>query len=239
MTIIDRVYELERRFKQQRYLSAPEREHLAQLIQLTPTQVKIWFQNHRYKCKRQAKEKSMSESSPTTSLTPNTIPSPPLSSNNDDDHQPHPHTHPHHTSSSFTSYEFDSQFKWMLVMLHIQLASSMLFGTQNSTLTGQPHVHHYHHLTGNHPHHHHPHHPHHHPSSMAFTSNPFGTTNGFTIGPPSTNPVMATGQPPPPPPPSINPHHPHHHHQPTSATDMAAAAHHHPHHDFLLRTSHW
>lgn len=39
-----KVYELERRFKQQRYLSAPEREHLAQLIQLTPTQVKIWFQ---------------------------------------------------------------------------------------------------------------------------------------------------------------------------------------------------
>ncbi|KAI8485335.1 homeobox [Branchiostoma belcheri] len=33
------VYELERRFKQQKYLSAPEREHLAQLINLTPTQV--------------------------------------------------------------------------------------------------------------------------------------------------------------------------------------------------------
>ncbi|XP_037731754.1 thyroid transcription factor 1 isoform X6 [Drosophila subpulchrella] len=32
------VYELERRFKQQRYLSAPEREHLASLIHLTPTQ---------------------------------------------------------------------------------------------------------------------------------------------------------------------------------------------------------
>lgn len=56
------VYELERRFKQQKYLSAPEREHLASLIHLTPTQVKIWFQNHRYKCKRQAKEKAMSES---------------------------------------------------------------------------------------------------------------------------------------------------------------------------------
>ncbi|XP_034115107.1 homeobox protein Nkx-2.1 [Drosophila nasuta] len=55
------VYELERRFKQQRYLSAPEREHLASLIHLTPTQVKIWFQNHRYKCKRQAKEKAMAE----------------------------------------------------------------------------------------------------------------------------------------------------------------------------------
>lgn len=37
------VYELERRFKQQRYLSAPEREHLAQLIQLTPTQVRTHF----------------------------------------------------------------------------------------------------------------------------------------------------------------------------------------------------
>lgn len=32
------VYELERRFKQQKYLSAPEREHLAQLINLSPTQ---------------------------------------------------------------------------------------------------------------------------------------------------------------------------------------------------------
>lgn len=55
------VYELERRFKQQKYLSAPEREHLAGLIHLTPTQVKIWFQNHRYKCKRQAKEKAMAD----------------------------------------------------------------------------------------------------------------------------------------------------------------------------------
>lgn len=45
------TYELERRFRQQRYLSAPEREHLANLIHLSPTQVKIWFQNHRYKSK--------------------------------------------------------------------------------------------------------------------------------------------------------------------------------------------
>ncbi|XP_039638459.1 NK2 homeobox 2b isoform X2 [Perca fluviatilis] len=46
------TFELERRFRQQRYLSAPEREHLAGLIRLTPNQVKIWFQNHRYKLKR-------------------------------------------------------------------------------------------------------------------------------------------------------------------------------------------
>lgn len=51
------MFELERRFKQQKYLSAPEREHLAQMIHLTPTQVKIWFQNHRYKNKRSLKDK--------------------------------------------------------------------------------------------------------------------------------------------------------------------------------------
>ncbi|NWU67473.1 NKX28 protein, partial [Pterocles burchelli] len=48
--------ELERRFRQQRYLSAPEREQLARLLSLTPTQVKIWFQNHRYKMKRARSE---------------------------------------------------------------------------------------------------------------------------------------------------------------------------------------
>lgn len=64
------VYELERRFKQQKYLSAPEREHLASMINLTPTQVKIWFQNHRYKCKRQQKDKEkMEQHSPTQCQT--------------------------------------------------------------------------------------------------------------------------------------------------------------------------
>ncbi|KAM5307229.1 homeobox protein Nkx-2.6 [Glossophaga mutica] len=53
------VLALERRFKQQRYLSAPEREHLASTLQLTSTQVKIWFQNRRYKCKRQRQDKSL------------------------------------------------------------------------------------------------------------------------------------------------------------------------------------
>ncbi|XP_070782412.1 NK2 homeobox 2b [Enoplosus armatus] len=52
------TFELERRFRQQRYLSAPEREHLAGLIRLTPNQVKIWFQNHRYKMKRARVEHS-------------------------------------------------------------------------------------------------------------------------------------------------------------------------------------
>ncbi|ELU04267.1 hypothetical protein CAPTEDRAFT_221803 [Capitella teleta] len=53
------TFELEKRFRQQRYLSAPEREHLASILRLTPTQVKIWFQNHRYKLKKARQEKGM------------------------------------------------------------------------------------------------------------------------------------------------------------------------------------
>ncbi|XP_061535650.1 homeobox protein Nkx-2.3-like [Phycodurus eques] len=53
------VLELERRFKQQRYLSAPEREHLASALRLTSNQVKIWFQNRRYKCKRQRQDRTL------------------------------------------------------------------------------------------------------------------------------------------------------------------------------------
>ncbi len=51
--------ELERRFKLQKYLSAPERENMSRSLGLSATQVKIWFQNHRYKMKKSHQEEKM------------------------------------------------------------------------------------------------------------------------------------------------------------------------------------
>ena len=50
------VYELERKYAMQKYLTANEREQLANMLRLTETQVKIWFQNRRYKNKKQRLE---------------------------------------------------------------------------------------------------------------------------------------------------------------------------------------
>ncbi|CAH6838419.1 homeobox protein Nkx-2.8 [Phodopus roborovskii] len=67
--------ELERRFRQQRYLSAPERDQLARLLRLTPTQVKIWFQNHRYKLKRGRAPGTTESSDLAAPVDPHTAPS--------------------------------------------------------------------------------------------------------------------------------------------------------------------
>ena len=51
------VMELEKRFDKSRYLNAQDRDQLAHSLGLSSTQIKIWFQNHRYKTKKASKEK--------------------------------------------------------------------------------------------------------------------------------------------------------------------------------------
>uniref|UniRef100_A0A914M8A0 Homeobox domain-containing protein n=2 Tax=Meloidogyne incognita group TaxID=654580 RepID=A0A914M8A0_MELIC len=59
----NQVTRLEYMFSMKQYLSAQEREQISSEIGLKPNQVKIWFQNHRYKIKRNKREQEMMRNS--------------------------------------------------------------------------------------------------------------------------------------------------------------------------------
>ena len=64
------VGELEQRFRHQRYLSATERNQIAKTLKLSTQQVKIWFQNRRYKMKRQTQDKTIQLAAMHSSIQP-------------------------------------------------------------------------------------------------------------------------------------------------------------------------
>ncbi|NWZ22231.1 VEX1 protein, partial [Asarcornis scutulata] len=50
------LQELERSFREQRYIGASEKRRLAALLNLSQSQIKTWFQNRRMKFKRETQD---------------------------------------------------------------------------------------------------------------------------------------------------------------------------------------
>ena len=79
----NQIDELEKAFQATQYLTTAERSRLAERLGLSESQVKIWFQNRRTKCRRTAWKsgRSGSVSSPTETSPPATLPTSPTTEN--------------------------------------------------------------------------------------------------------------------------------------------------------------
>lgn len=73
---LDQLHVLERSFQSSHYLSVFERHVIAKALELSETQVKIWFQNRRTKWKKEQEGRELEELYKCATIRPVVVPTP-------------------------------------------------------------------------------------------------------------------------------------------------------------------